>query len=65
MKINLTERELITMQVYLIDIVHCITNEQDKAVIKSALNKIYDYTDYSVYDSMIEDILKNKDYILK
>jgi hypothetical protein len=65
MKINLTERELITMHVYLLDIVHSISNEQDKMVIKSALNKIYDYTDFSVYDGMIEAIIKNKEYILK
>lgn len=65
MRINLTEKELITMHVYLLDIVHSISNEQDKVVIKSALNKIYDYTDCSVYDSMIEAIIKNKEYILK
>ena len=62
MKINLTEKELITMQIYLIDIVHNIKN--DKIVIKSALNKIYDYTDSSVYDSMIEGIIRNRNKVL-
>ena len=50
------------MQIYLIDIVHNIKN--DKIVIKSALNKIYDYTDSSVYDSMIEGIIRNRNKVL-